>query len=183
MIYLSVGTCNIMQGVRDGVIHLGRVHSILKILQIQIGLIIIHTFLTMQKLILRSRIPNVFMVNHWNTKTPKDFKFTAKFPKVITHKKRLNDVDKELDHFFQAMGRLSQYSQACTNWREGAFPQKVWGTDKTSNSYLGEIQLRAYNKSSVIEQHTITHIFQIPYPKEIVVQRATLDLYRKNQLN
>ena len=31
-------------------------------------------------------------------------------------------------------------------------------------------------KSSVIEYHTITHIFQIPYPKEIVVQRATLDL-------
>ena len=31
-------------------------------------------------------------------------------------------------------------------------------------------------KSSVIEQHTITHIFQIAYPKEIVVELATLDL-------
>jgi hypothetical protein len=30
---------------------------------------------------------------------------------------------------------------------------------------------------SSIEQHTITHIFQIAYPKEIVVQLATLDLY------
>jgi len=49
------------------------------------------------------RIPNVFMVNNWNTKTPKEFKFTAKFPKVITHEKRLKEVDKELDHFFEAM--------------------------------------------------------------------------------
>ena len=46
------------------------------------------------------RIPNVFMVNNWNTKTPKEFKFTAEFPKVITHEKRLKEVDKELDHFF-----------------------------------------------------------------------------------
>src|SRR5215469_6040104 len=58
------------------------------------------------------RIPNVFMVNHWNTKTPKDFKFTVKFPKVITHEKRLKEVDKELDHFFGAMGRLSNKTLA-----------------------------------------------------------------------
>ncbi|PWU79477.1 MAG: hypothetical protein DLM72_17070 [Candidatus Nitrosopolaris wilkensis] len=31
------------------------------------------------------RIPNVFMVKNWYKRTPKDFKFTAKFPKVITH--------------------------------------------------------------------------------------------------
>jgi uncharacterized protein YecE (DUF72 family) len=47
------------------------------------------------------------MVDNWNTKTPKNFKFTAKFPKVITHEKRLKEVDKELDHFFEVMGRLS----------------------------------------------------------------------------
>ena len=58
------------------------------------------------------RIPNVFMVNHWNIKTHKNFKFTAKFPKVITHEKRLKEVDKELDHFFEAMGRLSNKTLA-----------------------------------------------------------------------
>src|SRR5215467_117801 len=52
------------------------------------------------------------MVNHWNIKTPKNFKFTAKFPKVITHEKRLKEVDKELDHFFEAMGRLSNKTLA-----------------------------------------------------------------------
>ena len=53
------------------------------------------------------RIPNVFSVKNWYKKTPKDFKFTAKFPKVITHDKRLKDVDKELERFFDAMGPLS----------------------------------------------------------------------------
>ena len=33
----------------------------------------------------------------------KDFKFTAKFPRAITHDKRLKDVDKELEWFFDAM--------------------------------------------------------------------------------
>ena len=36
----------------------------------------------------------------------KDFKFTAKFPKVITHDKRLKEVDEELEHFFDVMGPL-----------------------------------------------------------------------------
>jgi uncharacterized protein YecE (DUF72 family) len=47
------------------------------------------------------------MVKNWAKKTPKNFKFTAKFPKVITHDKRLKDVDKELDYFFQQIGHLS----------------------------------------------------------------------------
>jgi uncharacterized protein YecE (DUF72 family) len=41
------------------------------------------------------------MVDNWNTKTPKNFKFTAKFPKVITHEKRLKEIDKELDYFLK----------------------------------------------------------------------------------
>jgi uncharacterized protein YecE (DUF72 family) len=52
------------------------------------------------------------MVDSWNTKTPKNFKFTAKFPKVITHEKRLKEVDKELDHFFEIMGRLTNKTLA-----------------------------------------------------------------------
>jgi uncharacterized protein YecE (DUF72 family) len=52
------------------------------------------------------------MVDSWNTKTPKNFKFTAKFPKFITHEKRLKEVDMELDHFFGAMGRLSNKTLA-----------------------------------------------------------------------
>jgi len=47
------------------------------------------------------------MVKNWCKKTPKDFKFTAKFPSVITHQKRLKYVDDELEQFFKAIGPLS----------------------------------------------------------------------------
>ena len=45
-------------------------------------------------------------------KTPKNFKFTAKFPKVITHEKRLKEVDDELERFFDAMGPLENKTLA-----------------------------------------------------------------------
>ena len=53
------------------------------------------------------RIPNVFMVDNWVKRTPKNFKFTAKFPRLITHDKRLKDVDNELEQFFEAIHALS----------------------------------------------------------------------------
>ena len=35
------------------------------------------------------RIPTIFMVKNWYKRSPQNFKFTAKFPKIITHDKRL----------------------------------------------------------------------------------------------
>jgi uncharacterized protein YecE (DUF72 family) len=58
------------------------------------------------------RIPNIFTVKNWYKKTPRNFKFTAKFPRVITHDKRLKEVDKELDRFFEAIGPLSNKTLA-----------------------------------------------------------------------
>jgi uncharacterized protein YecE (DUF72 family) len=52
------------------------------------------------------------MVKNWALKTPKNFKFTAKFPKAITHDKRLLNVDKELERFFDAMGPLENKTLA-----------------------------------------------------------------------
>ena len=49
------------------------------------------------------RIPNEFMVKNRCKKTPNHFRFTAKFPKVITHDKRLKDVEKELELFLSSM--------------------------------------------------------------------------------
>ena len=43
------------------------------------------------------RIPNAFMVKNWSKKTPNHFRFIAKFPKVITHEKRLKDAEKAHD--------------------------------------------------------------------------------------
>ena len=52
------------------------------------------------------------MVDNWANRTPKHFKFTAKFPKVITHEKRLKNVDKELDQFFEEFRPLSNKTLA-----------------------------------------------------------------------
>jgi uncharacterized protein YecE (DUF72 family) len=49
------------------------------------------------------RMPNLFTVKNWLEKTPENFKFTAKFPKVITHDKHLKDVSRELEYFHQSM--------------------------------------------------------------------------------
>lgn len=52
------------------------------------------------------------MVKNWALKTPKNFEFTAKFPKVIIHDKKLNDVDEELEHFFDAITPLENKTLA-----------------------------------------------------------------------
>lgn len=52
------------------------------------------------------RIPSALMVKNWYKKTPENFRFTVKFPKVITHDKRLKNVGKELEYFFEAITPL-----------------------------------------------------------------------------
>jgi len=52
------------------------------------------------------RIPSQIMIKNWDRKTPKDFRFTAKFPKVITHDKKFTNVEKELSLFYDAMRPL-----------------------------------------------------------------------------
>ena len=51
-------------------------------------------------------ITNTSMVKNSCKKTPDHFKFTAKFPKVITHDKRVKDVEKELELVFSSMSYL-----------------------------------------------------------------------------
>jgi uncharacterized protein YecE (DUF72 family) len=71
--------------VQDGVRRLGRDHSIRHIenrlwlpyySQVFIYVEIDSTFYM---------IPSKFMIRNWKRRTPKNFRFTAKFPKVITH--------------------------------------------------------------------------------------------------
>ncbi len=58
------------------------------------------------------RIPTIFMVKNWCKRSPQNFKFTAKFPKIITHDKRLKAVDKELGQFFESMRPLADKTLA-----------------------------------------------------------------------
>ena len=52
------------------------------------------------------KIPSRFMVINWNKRTPENFRFAVKFPKVITHDKRLKDVKKEIEQFYDGMKPL-----------------------------------------------------------------------------
>jgi len=51
------------------------------------------------------------MVKNWHKRSPQNFKFTAKFPKIITHDKRLKFVE-ELEQFFEAMRPLADETLA-----------------------------------------------------------------------
>ena len=51
--------------------------------------------------------PKLSLVDHWNRNTPERFIFSAKFPKQITHEKRLVNCEKELDLFLESMGHLN----------------------------------------------------------------------------
>jgi uncharacterized protein YecE (DUF72 family) len=49
------------------------------------------------------------MVKNWYKRTPDNFRFTAKFPKVITHDKRLSDFDEnQLNYFFESISELKE---------------------------------------------------------------------------
>ena len=48
------------------------------------------------------------MVKNWAKKTPDNFRFTAQFPKVITHDKRLVDVNEEVYMFLNNMEPLQE---------------------------------------------------------------------------
>jgi uncharacterized protein YecE (DUF72 family) len=58
------------------------------------------------------KIPNQFMVKNWDRKTPDNFRFAAKFPKIITHDKHLVDVKEEVELFLKIMEPLREKTLA-----------------------------------------------------------------------
>ena len=52
------------------------------------------------------RIPYPAAVTHWAEVTPDNFRFSAKFPRKITHLKRLADVESDMEYFHKVMGNL-----------------------------------------------------------------------------
>jgi uncharacterized protein YecE (DUF72 family) len=58
------------------------------------------------------RIPNRFMVKNWVKRTPDNFRFTAKFPKMITHDKLLVDVEEDVERFLENIEPLEKKTLA-----------------------------------------------------------------------
>ena len=57
-------------------------------------------------------MPSKLMVKNWAKKTPDNFRFTAKFPKIITHDKYLVDVGEEVYTFLENMEPLREKTLA-----------------------------------------------------------------------
>lgn len=51
-------------------------------------------------------IPSEPMVKNWNRRTPSNFRFTVKFPKIITHEKRFKNVEKNYHYFMKTWSHL-----------------------------------------------------------------------------
>lgn len=54
------------------------------------------------------RMPTRNMVDAWKNRTPQDFIFSAKVPKIITHEKYLENCEQELHEFLSVMTRLGK---------------------------------------------------------------------------
>ena len=54
------------------------------------------------------RIPTQEIVRRWNADTPRYFRFTAKFPSIITHEKRLEGVNSEVFSFLAALAPIHE---------------------------------------------------------------------------
>ncbi len=50
--------------------------------------------------------PSRYTVRSWKDKTPEDFKFSLKFPKIITHERKLEDIIKPLSVLFYSLEPL-----------------------------------------------------------------------------
>jgi uncharacterized protein YecE (DUF72 family) len=54
------------------------------------------------------RIPAQEIVRRWNADTPRHFRFTAKFPSIITHEKRLDRVNSEVFSFLASLSPIHE---------------------------------------------------------------------------
>ncbi len=58
------------------------------------------------------RIPPRGMVAGWRRATPEEFRFTAKFPRTITHEHKLREVERPLGWFYSAFDELGPKLEA-----------------------------------------------------------------------
>ena len=52
------------------------------------------------------KIPSQEMARKWDKDTPRHFRFTAKFPSIITHEKRLENVNAEIFSFLSSLSPI-----------------------------------------------------------------------------
>lgn len=73
------------------------------------------------------RIPSPSMVRGWRDRTPDDFRFAPKVPKVITHEKQLVDCESEVERFVASIEPLGK-KLFCTLLQMGYFNRRAFGS-------------------------------------------------------
>lgn len=63
------------------------------------------------------RSPTVESLDKWYDKTPDDFSFSIKIPKVITHTKKLVDCEIEVSDFYEIVSKGLKEKLACVLWQ------------------------------------------------------------------
>jgi uncharacterized protein YecE (DUF72 family) len=78
------------------------------------------------------------MVKNWLRRTPDNFRFTAKFLKIITHDKHIVDIDEEVDLFLNNIEPL-QKKDTCSTYSTTSFNgnNARTGGSKTTYSSFG----------------------------------------------
>ncbi|MHC5540165.1 DUF72 domain-containing protein [Singulisphaera rosea] len=73
------------------------------------------------------RIPPPNMVRGWRDRTPDEFRFAPKVPKVITHEKQLVDCEAEVERFVASLEPLGK-KLYCALLQMGYFNRRVFGS-------------------------------------------------------
>jgi uncharacterized protein YecE (DUF72 family) len=96
-------------------------------------------------------IPRASIVQGWRERTPVGFRFSAKFPQVITHEKALRDCQLEANAFVEAMAGLDDklgvlLLQMPPQWGAGAMSdlEKFLPTLPPSHRYALEVRHKSW---------------------------------------
>ena len=87
-------------------------------------------------------IPSQLMVKNWNKRTPDNFRFTAKFPKIITHEKKFKNVQKDLELFYERMVPLKDKMLALLIQLPPSYQLKEGLEDFSSHDFFFEGDFR-----------------------------------------
>jgi len=93
------------------------------------------------------RFPNPNVILSWHKRTPKDFKFTFKGNKLITHTKRLNEID-DLVNRFQELISLIKDKLGCVLWQ---LPPSIHCSNKNIELIENFLVLLEKKNNNVIE--------------------------------
>lgn len=88
------------------------------------------------------RTPSSQMISNWKSITRDDFKFSAKFPKKITHELKLRDATRQLEWFYSSMSLLREKTGPLLLQLPPSFNRKKDG--EAFEKFLGQLDTQKF---------------------------------------